>query len=263
MTGTLPPADGDQYLGLKLSDAHVVTTRALLTARENLADTVEARAMMCVYGDSGCGKTLAVNTGLRELEPAEDVRRITFRSRPTARAVRYEIFAALGLRGDAPAHPSEFDRLLKDALAVKPRTLVVDEAQWLNSEAFEYFRYLWDDYATQLAIIFVGGPGCYTVLRKEPMLASRIFIWQRFTPLTRAEVLEVIPLFHPVWENVKEEDLLFVDEHAAHGNFRNWAWLTVQVLRGLKRLGREQVDTEVVRWTFSHLGKNGHLDDTP
>ncbi|MFK8906243.1 AAA family ATPase [Streptomyces sp. YS-3] len=257
MTGTLPPDEGDHYLYRNLRDAHVVATAALLRARESLADTVEARAMMCVYGAAGCGKTLAVNYGLRELEPGEEVRQITFRSRPTARAVRYEIFAALGLRGDAPAHPSEFDRLLKDALATKPRTLLVDEAQWLNSEAFEYFRYLYDDYATQLAIIFVGGPGCYTVLRKEPMLASRIFIWQRFKPLTRTEVLEAIPLFHPVWEHAKSDDLLFADDHAAHGNFRNWAWLTAHVLRGCKRLGRGTVDTEILQWTFSHLGENG------
>ncbi|MFD4577932.1 AAA family ATPase [Streptomyces sp. NPDC058417] len=254
MTGALPPARGDQYLSLP--GAHIVSTAALVRARQNLADTIEARAMTCVYGDAGFGKTLAVNTCLRELEPGEEVRRITFRARPTARAVRHEIFAALGLKGDAPGAPSEFDRLLKDALATKPRTLVVDEAQWLNSEVFEYFRYLWDDYGTQLALVFVGGQGCYTVLRKEPMLASRIFIWQRFKPLSREEVLAVIPLFHPVWENANADDIAFADEHAAHGNFRNWAWLTAQVGIGLRRLKRERVDTEVLRWAFSRLGEN-------
>ncbi|MEV8071310.1 hypothetical protein AB0P32_35310 [Streptomyces sp. NPDC085995] len=66
----------------------------------------------------------------------------------------------------------------------------MDEAQWLNSEAFEYFRYLRDDYATQLAIVFVGGQGCSTVLRKEPILASRIFTWQKFSRPTPEEVLE-------------------------------------------------------------------------
>ncbi|GAA2640899.1 hypothetical protein GCM10009863_67630 [Streptomyces axinellae] len=55
----------------------------------------------------------------------------------------------------------------------------MDEAQWLNGEAFEYFRHLRDEPATQLAIIFVGGKGCHTVLRREPMLSSRIFTWLR------------------------------------------------------------------------------------
>ncbi len=42
---------------------------------------------------------------------------------------------------------------------------------------------------------------------------------------------------------------------AAHGNFRDWAWLTAQVLLGLKRLNRPRVDTAVLRWAFSRLGE--------
>ncbi|MFG2794884.1 hypothetical protein [Streptomyces sp. NPDC048419] len=71
MTGQLPPAEGDHYLYRKLPDAQAVATKALLRARENIADTVDARAMMCVYGASGCGKTFAVNRGLDQLEPVE------------------------------------------------------------------------------------------------------------------------------------------------------------------------------------------------
>ncbi|MCL8015860.1 hypothetical protein [Streptomyces sp. AS02] len=78
------------YQYVDLPDASVVTTRALLIARENITDTVAARAMMCIHGGAGFGETLAVNTCLRELEPHADVRKITFRARPTARAVRYE-----------------------------------------------------------------------------------------------------------------------------------------------------------------------------
>ncbi|MEU1939187.1 hypothetical protein ACH49O_36385 [Streptomyces coeruleorubidus] len=53
----------------------MLTTRALLTARENITDTVAARTMMCIHGGAGSGKTLAVNICLRALEPGEDVRR--------------------------------------------------------------------------------------------------------------------------------------------------------------------------------------------
>ncbi|MFI8106834.1 AAA family ATPase [Streptomyces sp. NPDC086023] len=134
MTSQLPPRETDHYT--QLADAAVVTTRALLAARENIADTIEARAMMCLHGPAGVGKTLAVNVCLRELERTrgEEVCRIAFRARPTARAVRHELFTALGLPGEPPRHPSEFDRLLLDSLAAQPRTLVVDEAQWLNRE---------------------------------------------------------------------------------------------------------------------------------
>ena len=88
------------YQYVDLPDASVVTTRALLTARENINDTVAARAMMCIHGGAGFDKTLAVSTCPRALEPGEDVRKITFRARPTARAVRYELFTALDLAGE-------------------------------------------------------------------------------------------------------------------------------------------------------------------
>ncbi|WP_030348792.1 hypothetical protein [Streptomyces sp. NRRL S-1022] len=52
------------YQYVDLPDASVVTARALLTARENIGDTVAARAMMCIHGGAGFGKTLAVNTCL-------------------------------------------------------------------------------------------------------------------------------------------------------------------------------------------------------
>ncbi|WP_166662977.1 hypothetical protein [Streptomyces sp. KS 21] len=77
------------YQYVDLPDASIVTTKALLTARENIADTVAARAMMCIHGNAGFGKTLAVNTCLHELEETwgEEVCRVTFRARrPPARS---------------------------------------------------------------------------------------------------------------------------------------------------------------------------------
>ncbi len=76
------------YQYVDLPDASVVTTRALLTVREDISDTVAARVMMCIQGGAGFGKILAVNTCLRALEPYEDVCKIAFRVRLTARAVR-------------------------------------------------------------------------------------------------------------------------------------------------------------------------------
>ncbi|MFD9550592.1 hypothetical protein ACFWBG_24630 [Nocardia salmonicida] len=47
--------------------------------RDNLADVIEAKAMMCVYGDAGPGKTLSVNTSLRE-QPAGWASPVRFRA---------------------------------------------------------------------------------------------------------------------------------------------------------------------------------------
>jgi len=158
----------DHYLGL--AGANVVATEALLMLQDNLADVVAARAMMCVHGDAGLGKTLSVNASLRALAPA-DTCRVQFRARPTPRDIRHVLFDALGISGTPPTRPIEFDALLKDALSERFRVLVCDEAQWLSRECFELWQHLWDDRRTDIAIVFVGGD-CYQVLRREPMLRA-------------------------------------------------------------------------------------------
>jgi hypothetical protein len=45
----------DHYLGLE--GANIVATEPLLMLRDNLLDVIEAKAMMCVHGDAGLGKT--------------------------------------------------------------------------------------------------------------------------------------------------------------------------------------------------------------
>ncbi|WMX47571.1 hypothetical protein RGF97_26000 [Streptomyces roseicoloratus] len=79
---------------------------------------------------AGFGKTLVVNTSLHELEPGEDVRKITFRARPTARAVRYELFTTLDLADEPPRHPHEFDRLLDGC-----RVLFIGTRHWFFTGA--------------------------------------------------------------------------------------------------------------------------------
>ncbi|MCL8015859.1 hypothetical protein [Streptomyces sp. AS02] len=91
------------------------------------------------------------------------------------------------------------------------------------------------------------------MLRREPMLSSRVFIWQHFTRLTPDEVQQVIPLFHPVWADAGPGDIAFADSHAAPGNFRAWAQLTAHIRTALARTGRLRADRELLRWAFSRL----------
>jgi hypothetical protein len=244
----------DHYLGL--ADANIVATEALRTTRDNLTDVIAARAMMCVHGDAGLGKTLSVNASLRTLA-SDDVYRVQFRARPTPRDIRHVLFDALGVSGAPPAAPIEFDALLKDVLAERFRVLVCDEAQWLSRECFEFWRHLRDDRRTDIAIVFVGGGDCYQVLRREPMLSSRVYVWQEFRRLSREQVLQVIPAYHPVWENARPDDIAFADTHAGHGNFRAWAKITSHVVSALGRLGRDTADQHVLQWVFSRLGGRG------
>lgn len=248
--GLLPPADKDHYVCLP--GAQVVATRALMQTRDNLKAVIEAKAMMCLFGNTGHGKSFAVNTSLRELAP-DRTHRIQFRARPTTRDLRHELFYALRLPGPPPQRPIEFDRVLRGALAQEFRVVLCDEAQWLSKHCFEYLRYLWDDMETDLAIVFTGGNGCFEVLQNEPMLESRIYIWQEIPPMPLAEVQSVIPAFHPVWAAAPPELIVMADNKAAHGNFRTWAKITDHILQALRTTKSPAVNEQLLRWVYSKL----------
>ncbi|MGW8743651.1 AAA family ATPase [Streptomyces sp. NPDC055794] len=251
-----PRPDQDEVVGepdfyLNLADARIVATEALLEAGENIADTIEARAMSCIYGDAGLGKTFSVLAALKEIS-AERVLLLQFRSRPTPRDIRQELFTELRLEGEPPSHPSEFDRLLKRTLARKPYVLVCDEAQQFSRECFEFVRHLWDTGKgkTRPAVLFVGGEEAYKTLYSEPALASRIYIWQEFAPMEADEVQRNIPLFHPVWAGASPELIDYVYEEGAGGTFRVWSKITYHILEGMKRRGLTEVDETIARWAI-------------
>lgn len=256
-TAPTPAAVGeDETIGepdfyLNLADAQIVATEALLEAHENIADTIDARAMSCIYGDAGLGKTFSVLAALKEIA-ADRVLLLQFRSRPTPRDIRQELFNELHLEGEPPSHPSEFDQLLKRTLARKPYVLVCDEAQQFSRECFEFVRHLWDTGKgkNRPAVLFVGGEEAYKTLYSEPALASRIYIWQEFAPMEVSEVQRTIPLFHPLWADADPELIEFVYDQGAGGTFRMWSKITYHILEGMKRRGLEKADETIARWAI-------------
>lgn len=249
-SGTLPPESADHIHRL---DAHLVATEALMTTLDNIQETIEAKAMMCAFGPAGHGKTMSVNSALRKLAP-DITYRLELRSGPTPRDIRHGLFRALGLPGEPPTRPIEFDTLLKETLSQTFRVLVCDEAQWMGRSSFEYWRHLWDDRNTDMAVIFAGGDDCYKVLKREPMLASRIFIWQKFKRMPEDEVVATLPAFHSLWAGVGPQRIRGIDRAAAHGNFRNWATITKHMLHGMKKMKLTEVNDDLIRWVYSKLG---------
>ena len=237
---------------LKLPGARVIATDRLLHSAELVTDIVELLSIGAIHGPAGTGKTFAVDQALSQL-PERDYIVTTYRSRPTVRFVRHELYKALGLGVSLPFSPMETDDYLKGALAERPRLVVVDEAQWLNRECCEYLRHLHDEVPSGFALLFVGGAGCFEVLNREPMLSSRIYSHVRFAPLTFAEVAHVIPVYHDIYKDVPVDLIELVDRTFAHGNFRAWAKFTQHAVRLAGRLGRERLDEEMARNIFNRL----------
>jgi type II secretory pathway predicted ATPase ExeA len=138
---------------LELSGAAIVATEQVLDAKAMIADAFDARAMAAVHGGAGTGKSFAVAQAVVDLPPRDWVS-MDFRARPTIRDVRQSLVQALGL-GVSSFAPFDADRSLKRVLAERPRLVVVDEAQWLNRECFEYLRYLYDTPFTCFSLLFV------------------------------------------------------------------------------------------------------------
>ncbi|MEV4116538.1 ATP-binding protein [Nonomuraea sp. NPDC049695] len=244
-----PPDDGNDYI-LEPDGANVVVTEALRLTHANLGIALEERAMACMYGDSGLGKTAMVNAVLRHLAPEA-----TIRLPCCPRRMREALFNALGLQGPKPRSARECDDLLKATLAEKFRVLVCDEAHWLPADCVEWWYHLRDD-RTGAAIVFVGGADCPEVLTRttrEPMLSSRILLWQKFQRMSLAEVLDVIPAYHPIWAGADAKLLKLADRQAGHGNWRVWARLTKLAVGALSQLQRPAVDDDVLASVLDRL----------
>ncbi|MFB6688893.1 ATP-binding protein, partial [Streptomyces chartreusis] len=85
--------------------------------------------------------------------------------------------------------------------------------------------------------ILVGAESTYQKIKNRPALDSRILVWQRYKPLTPSEILTVIPQYHPLWAAAPTDDLLWIDDLACHGNFRQWAKLTYLITEAQGALG--------------------------
>lgn len=228
---------------LDLQDASIVKTRPYTFTRRLVPDLLEHAAIGAVYGQAGNGKTFSVEAALEDLKVPKVY--ITSLKRPTMKYIALSVLEAI----TQVRHHGELMRLtddLRQVLREQRRLVVVDEAQNLSTECFEYLRHLHDDNATDFALLFVGGNRCWEVIYRHPMLRSRIWHKVEFKPMEIHEVLKVIPRFHPIYKSADTELLLEVDEELAHGNFRNWASFTKTALELCKQKRKKQIDRAVV-----------------
>ncbi|MFF3403546.1 AAA family ATPase [Streptomyces sp. NPDC002659] len=254
-TSQNPPDRSTNYHYLGLAGAHTILTNASQETYANLVTTLKANggngAMMCVHGGVGLGKTFAVNLHLDELAPHTTLR--VKLSSAKLQALREALYKKLDLPGEPPDRITRCENMIRAALSEGPRVLVVDEAQWLDTRAFEFIRELWDDENTRFAVVLVGAENCYQKIKKRPALESRILLWQRYTPLTPTEVLTTIPQYHPIWTGRSADDLLWIDDLACHGNFRQWARVTYLLQEAMDTPPYPAYSRDLVRAVFSRL----------
>ncbi|TJZ99591.1 ATP-binding protein [Actinacidiphila oryziradicis] len=252
------PRNPNPYHYLRLSGANTMSTRASRETHDRLASTLKDRGMLCVHGGVGLGKTFAVGVHLEELAPTSTVRLKL--SSPNLDTIRTTLFRRLKLPGEPPGKSSGLREAIQNALRETFHVLAVDEAQWMDTRAFEYIQELWDDEHSELAVVLVGAENCYHKIKRRPPLDSRITSWQQYKPLTSTEVLTLIPAYHPAWADVPAEDIRWINTDACHGNFREWAKITYHLHEALSTPGRTY-SRDLIRWIFRHLDPTRRDDD--
>ncbi|MFI7503359.1 ATP-binding protein [Streptomyces sp. NPDC049687] len=143
-----------------------------------VAHAAAVGAVVCLYGDAGHGKTVALQYALSQLAHPARVRRVHVGVHPTVPGLRRVLADALELGRRLPRGAGEADLMLVNALR-QPRVLVLvlDEGQRLPGPALEFLRGLWDHPDTDTALLLAGA-GSEQALRRVPALASRVLTWE-------------------------------------------------------------------------------------
>ncbi|WP_052411894.1 ATP-binding protein [Streptomyces sp. NRRL S-118] len=150
---------------LYVPGARLVSTRQVAAVVEAVGHTVAARGMCCVYGDTGLGKTVAVEQALHLLPGRVPVWRAVADVAPGLPQLRASLCEALGLQSGAlPHRAGPASRALMRALA-EPGVLFIDDAQRLTPPRVDELVVLLVEVAfSWVGRWFVGGGSVVQVL---------------------------------------------------------------------------------------------------
>lgn len=249
-----PAEESGALVGVALpAGAQLVRTLSVRAVAEAVGQAMAVQGAVCVFGDPGRGKTVAVRMALHEVPPGWKMTwvPVPVPVRPSVAGMRRAVFDALGLPGRFPHTSALADASVAGALG-EARVLVVDEAQRLPVPCLEYLQSLWDHPDTRVTLVLVGA-GSERALARLPQLASRIGAWQEVPRLTGAEVAAVVTGFHPLWRTVPAPDLTWIDRSCAHGTFRTWAALTAHLQNALLTTADAAVDRALLGRLFQRI----------
>ena len=105
--------------------------------------------------------------------------------------------------------------------------------------------------------MFLRTSGHPALLRDDPETARGSAVSCLDVGLLVLAVLRVIPGFHPLYKGVDPELLALIDDHFAHGFFRDWATFTHTAQRICQQHDRT-LDEPIARAVFAlHDGGRG------
>lgn len=237
---------------LNLEGARAIATEPMKATIRAVESLVQRNAIGAIYGDSGLGKSFAIEyaAALMRRRRGVEPHIVVIGERPNQSDMLVSVLDELTGR----ANDGKRRHLIRDLTSVlseRPRLLIVDEAQALNKPCFETLRHIHDDPGTGFALAFVGGHGAKQVLYGHPHLRKRVHVWTGFRKLTADEVMRHMPKYHPLYAEIDQDLLLYIDDYYGHGNFRDWADFTVHAVDVCAQHDLPRVTVDVAKAVFA------------
>lgn len=223
---------------LRVPGARFVQTPSYTLVAEAIEEVCEDFGMTVVYGDPGNGKTFAVRVALAE----RSILPVTWITPPNSANPRMLVELLLRELGGDPKRTERrvnLDPLVE--LLQTPRLIVIDEAQRLSDKGVDTLRHFNDLPSTNVAFVIAGGDQCLKVLSSDSQLDRRCPIKTEFLRLDQDEVLDYMPRYHPIYEQIDPAELRYIDGRYGAGNLGRWTNTTKGLCRRMRQL-KLQID---------------------
>lgn len=236
-----PNANGERKWGLHLEGVAVipgvgdVEWERTKKARVLLKEAVTDLGLVVIVGPPGVGKTFSVARAAETC--AKSVDQVVWLEIPTevrGRALLANLYPPLaGGPAARGATEGQLHAGLEATLSGARRLVVVDEAQFITSQALLTLRSLHAAADTKFALVVVGTHKLLTNL--SPELRSRVTGYADFDRLTDTEAPKVLARFHPRYAEADPAVLAEGNRRYAGGEFRWWTKALVLLNRYVDR----------------------------
>lgn len=180
--------------------------------------------IVCVSGQSGCGKTVALDVLANDLAARGlgRVVQIELFDSTTDKQVIAQLLAAVTGERVNPRHTTGDHALrLRKYLADEPVVLHIDEAQHASVQALQIVRQINDDPTSKSGLV-LAGENLKSKLAKHTTLANRVGLQVNFGPIDEDQLGPTIRALHPALKDLSDAQITFINDKFAVGTLRSW-----------------------------------------
>lgn len=235
MTATTTTTTSQGGYQTKIPGATLVRTPLYEETLTKAAEMLQTYGTLLVTGRPGLGKTATAKAIMYEITAKTGIPGVFVQlgRNPNPKEVLHQLLRALGIRPHKTEPAWMLALELGDILATERRTVWIDEAQYLRTDAFTTLRTIHDRSDACWMLGLVGSqalPG--RLASDQPELLSRVGRRVEFFRIDDDTALvNTLAAWHPLLAGCEPGRLLRMDRLACKGNFREWEHLLQTLVR--------------------------------